>query len=214
MGRRREHDENTAEALLDAAERAVADVGVHGLSVRDIAGAARTTTHAIYTLFGSKDGLVGALGARAFKILQRDIEVLPVTGAPDDDLIEVALTFRRFALDHPALFSIAFQHADPEIWPRFRDAAVDALAVLDTRFEPLAAAGRLGGRSIGEASMQFRALTEGAAWTELRGSPLEPDPERFWRNAFYALITGFAVPPPRPPRMRRRRVTGAAARAD
>jgi hypothetical protein len=35
------------------------------------------------------------------------------------------------------------------------------------------------------------------AWTELRGNPLPPDPERFWRNAFHALITGFAAPPPR-----------------
>ena len=36
--------------------------------------------------------------------------------------------------------------------------------------------------------MQFRALGEGVAWTELRGNPLEPNPERFWRSAFGALI--------------------------
>ena len=40
--------------------------------------------------------------------------------SPRQDLVEVALIFRRFALEHPALFSIAFHRADPAIWPRFR----------------------------------------------------------------------------------------------
>jgi AcrR family transcriptional regulator len=200
VGRRRQHDDNTAEALLDAAERIIGERGVDGLSLREVAHAAGTTTRAVYTLFGSKDGLLGALGVRGFNLLEREIAALPATDHPWDDLVEVALVFRRFALEHRAVFEIAFHRADPTIWPRFRDAAADALAVLDSRFEPLAAADLLGGRSIGEASTQFRALGEGAAWTELRGNPLPPDPERFWRNAFHALIAGFAVPPPRRPR--------------
>ena len=140
-----EHDEKTAAALLDAAERIVAEEGVDALSLREVARDAGTTTRAIYSLFGSKDGLLGALGVRAFNLLQREIEALPATDQPADDLIEVALIFRRFALEHPALFSIAFHRADPAIWPRFRAAAMDALAVLDKRFEPLADADLLGG---------------------------------------------------------------------
>ena len=200
MGRRREHDEKTAAALLDAAERIIADHGVDALSLREVARDAATTTRAIYSLFGSKDGLLGALGVRAFNLLQREIEALPASDRPWDDLIEVALIYRRFALQHPALFSIAFHRADPAIWPRFRAAAMATLAVLDKRFQPLADADLLGGRSVAEASTQFRALGEGVAWTELRGNDLPPDPERFWRNAFHALITGLAAPTPRPPR--------------
>src|SRR5215218_10806303 len=116
MGRRREHDESIAVALLDAAERTIAERGVDALSLRDIARDAGTTTRAIYSLFGSKDALLGALGVRAFNLLQREIEALPATDQPVDDLIEVALIFRRFALEHPALFSIAFHRADPTIW--------------------------------------------------------------------------------------------------
>jgi AcrR family transcriptional regulator len=207
VGRRKEHDESTAAALLDAAERTIAQEGVDALALRDVARDAGTTTRAIYTLFGSKDGLLGALGVRAFNFLQREIEALPVTDKPQDDLIEAALVFRRFALEHPALFSIAFHRADPEIWPRFRAAAMDALVVLDRRFEPLADADLLGGRSVAEASTQFRALGEGVAWTELRGNPLPPDPDRFWRNAFHALITGFADPTPRSRRRTSRRAS-------
>jgi AcrR family transcriptional regulator len=212
MGRRREHDEKTAAALLDAAERIVAEEGIDALSLREVAHDAGTTTRAIYSLFGSKDGLLGALGVRAFNLLQREIEALPASDQPSDDLIEVALIFRRFALEHPALFSIAFHRADPAIWPRFRATAMDALAVLDKRFEPLADAELLGGRSVAEASTQFRALGEGVAWTELRGNPLPPDPERFWRNAFHALITGLAAPTPRRPR-RTSRTRGRPAAA-
>jgi AcrR family transcriptional regulator len=211
VGRHRQHDERTAEALLDAAERTIADEGVDALSLRQVANDAGTTTRAIYTLFESRDGLVAALGLRAFTVLQRDIETLPATDQPAQDLVEVALVFRQFALEHPALFSIAFHRADPAIWPRFRAAALDALAVLDKRFEALAHADLLGGRSIAETSTQFRALGEGVAWTELRGNPLPPDPERFWRNAFHALITGFATRPPSAQRRTTRRRRAAAS---
>jgi AcrR family transcriptional regulator len=194
VGRRREHDDTTAAALLDAAERIVADDGTRALSLRDVARDAGTTTRAVYSLFGGKDGLLGALGVRAFTHLQRELEVLPTTHRPAEDVVEASLVFRAFALDHPALFTIAFHEADPAIWPRFRAAAVDALIVLHRRFEPLHDAGLLGGRTVSEAAMQFHALCEGIAWSELRGNQLRPDPERFWRNAFHALITGFAAP--------------------
>jgi AcrR family transcriptional regulator len=213
VGRRREHDEKTAAALLDAAERTIAEKGVDALSLRELAADAGTTTRAIYTLFGSKDGLLGALGVRAFNLLQREGEALPATDQPARDLVEAALMFRRFALDHPALFSIAFHRADPAISPRFRAARLDALAALEKRFEPLADANLLGGRSIPEATMQFALLCEGLAWGyELRGNPRPPDAERFWRNAFHALITGFAAPAPdRPRRTSRRRRRPAVA---
>ena len=176
VGRRREHDDKTAEALLDAAERTIAEEGVDALSLREVASDAGTTTRAIYSLFESKDGLLAALGVRAFNLLQRDIEALPATDQPADDLVEVALVFRRFALEHPALFSIAFHRADPAIWPRFRAARLDALAVLDKRFEPLADADLLGGRSIPEASTQFRALGEGAGMDRAPRQPTATRP--------------------------------------
>ena len=74
MGRRKQHNEQTAAALLDVAERAVALEGVDALSLRNVARDAGTTTRAVYTLFGSKDALLGALGVRAFNLLQREAE--------------------------------------------------------------------------------------------------------------------------------------------
>ncbi|SRR6266568_3749479 len=192
MGRPREHDEHTAAALLDVAERTIAEHGVGALAVREVAHSAGTTTRAIYSLFGSKDGLLAALAAGGFEMLREGLDAIPVTADPRGDLIDAALMFRRFAIGHPALFSICFQHADPALRPRYRETATVVFAVLEHRFEPLAAAGLLGGRSTLEAATQFHALCEGLAALELRRSLVAPDRERIWRNAVRALITGFA----------------------
>jgi AcrR family transcriptional regulator len=174
------------------AERTIGERGLGELSLRTLAADAGTTTRAVYSLFGSKEALLGDLGARAFELLREGLEALPRTGDPQHDLVEAALMFRRFALEHPALFSIGIQRTDPSVWPRFRESAAEALAALHEHIEPLARAGLLGGRTVPEAAFQFHALCEGLAAVELRGMPLAPDRERYWRSAFEALISGFA----------------------
>jgi len=193
MGRPRVHDENTAAALLAAAERLLQERGAAALSLREVATAAGTSTQAIYSLFGSKEALLGALGAHAMKLLHAGVDAIPVTDDPRHDLVEAALMFRRFALDHPALFEMSFQRVDPAVRPRFRATAAEALAALMRRFEPLAAAGLLGGHSVPEAVMAFDGLCEGMAVAEVRGIPFGLDPERMWRAASWALLTGLAA---------------------
>src|SRR5262245_47902905 len=108
MGRPKIHAERTALALLDAAERLIAEEGLEALSVRRVAGAVGATTRAVYSLFGSKEGLVVALGVRAFDLLGTAILALPATDEPGGDLVEAGVVvFRRFVLQHPALFRLA-----------------------------------------------------------------------------------------------------------
>jgi hypothetical protein len=125
--------------------------------------------------------------------LERGLEALPATGDPQTDVVEASLMFRRFTLEHPALFSIGIQLTEPSLWPRFSGQAAQALAALHRLFEPLAEADLLGGRSVAEAARQFHALCEGLAAVELRRAPLGRDPEEFWRSAVLALVTGFAA---------------------
>ena len=101
MGRPREHDERTAAALLAAAERAIEDGGSEALSVRGIANDVGTTTRAVYSLFGSKDGVIAALGAQAFEFLRAGVESLALTEDPAADLVETGLVFRRLAIERP-----------------------------------------------------------------------------------------------------------------
>ena len=195
MGRPREHDEGTAAALLAAAERAIEHGGSEALSVRGIASDVGTTTRAVYSLFGSKDGLVAALGAQAFEFLRAGVESLPLTENPAADLVETGLVFRRLAIERPALYSIGIQRDLPRLppWQTVCDAADAAFAVLVGRVARLEDAGLLGEQTVDEATLQFHALCEGLATVERRGMRAPFDADRLWRAGLGALITGFAA---------------------
>ena len=199
MGRPRRHDDNTADALLETAERIAEAEGPGGLTVRRVADAGGTTTRAVYSLFGSKEGLLVALGRRAFDLLRLEITAMPTSDQPAADLVDAGVTvFRRFAVDHPALFRIGVQRAlpEPQLWAEVRGAASEALAGLELRVERLRAAGLLDGRTIREATRAFHALCEGLAAMELRGALPRGEEEQIWRDALTALVQGFAVPRP------------------
>lgn len=194
MGRPREHDDRTALALLDAAEHLVAAEGLEALSVRRVAGEVGTTTRAVYSLFGSKDGLVVALGVRAFDLLRAGIEAFPSTGDPAADLVEAGVgVFRRFACQHPALYRLAVQRVavPSELAEGFRGAANHALEGLRSRVARLADAGQLGERTLSDALCEFHALCEGLAALELRCTFPEGTEERIWRDALGALVAGW-----------------------
>ena len=196
MGRPRTYDERAARDLLAAAERIVEAEGLDALSVRRVATAVDGTTRAVYSLFGSKDGLVVALGAHAFHLLEDALAALPTTNDPAGDLVEAGVVvFRRFVLDHPALLRIGFQHEgmSPELACQFRDAADQALAGLQARVARLADMGQLGSREVAEAVCEFHALCEGLAALELRGVLQQSKAERLWRDALRALVSGWRI---------------------
>jgi AcrR family transcriptional regulator len=196
MGRPKEHDEHTAAALLNAAERIAQQDGVAALSVRRVAHEVGTSTRAVYSLFGSKEGLVGALGARAFDLLGAAITALPRTGEPLADLVQAGLAFRRFAWEHPALFRIGVQHIDVPLGSEreFAGAAYRALPVLHERVSRLDVAGRLGSRSVESAAWEFHALCEGLAAIEARCLIREETAAGLWEDALSALVRGWDCP--------------------
>jgi AcrR family transcriptional regulator len=199
MGRPREHDEHTAQALLEAAERAIQESGPEAISIRGVASEVGTTTRAVYSLFGSKQGLVAALAAHAFDLLRTGMEQLSETSAPDGDLIEAGLVIRDFALEHPSLFRVVFRNtADPFMrsQPAVRSSSARALDVLKAKVARLAAAGLLGAADVDEATVHFRALCDGLAGLELGGTSAIPadDGERLWRAGLGALVRGFTKP--------------------
>ena len=95
MGRPKQHDDATREALLAAAENLVERGGIGALSVRAVADEIGTTTRAVYSTFGSKEGLLAALAKRSFDMLHDAIAELPHTKDPARDLVQAALTVFR-----------------------------------------------------------------------------------------------------------------------
>jgi AcrR family transcriptional regulator len=201
MGRPREHDESTRAALLAAAEQIVAERGAGALSVRAVAGAAGTTTRAVYSLFGSKDGLlVEALARDAFEFLHTEIGKLDETDDPASDLIDVGLlVVRRLVRDHPALYRIAFQRIAPglEASPELAATRQRAWEQLVAKVERLRLAGLLGNKPAPEAAVEFIAMTDGLGSAELRGAVLrllpEGNEEKAWRDALTTVVRGWAA---------------------
>lgn len=200
MGRPREHDEDTAEALVAAAEQIVAKKGADALSIRAVADEAGTTTRAIYSLFGSKDGLVAALARSAFDDVSRRLDALPESDDPVADVMEAGVSaFRPFVIEHPWLYRIAFQRVIPDLQdePRLSASRNAAFARLVARFERCVEAGLLRGRNPTEAAIEFNALCEGLANAELRGQilPILPEgrQEQTWRDALATLLRGLVA---------------------
>ena len=77
MGRPKEHDERTGASVLEAAERIVDGASLEALSVRHVAEEVGTTTRAVYSVFGSKEGVIVVLGIRAFEMLGAAIRAQP-----------------------------------------------------------------------------------------------------------------------------------------
>jgi AcrR family transcriptional regulator len=199
MGRPRVHDEETRAALRAAAERIVADGGAGAFSVRAVAKEVGTSTRAVYSLFGSKEGLlVDALAQGAFEFLADGIAELDETEDRVADLVAVGvLVFRRLVLEHPGLYRVAFQRVVPgfRAGPEVTAARQRAFDQLLARVRRLAAAGLLGQKPVQEAAVEFNAMLEGLANAELRGTILRNLPagseERAWREALMTVIRGF-----------------------
>ena len=197
MGRRRLHDEATAAALLEAAERIVEAGGLQSLTVRAVATEVGATTRAVYSTLGSKQALVGALGARAFDMLGTTVGALPLTADPAADLVAAgAKGFRPFALQHPALFRLGVQQiaVPAEATQTISTAAARALIPLHRRVGRVQEAGGLGTRSLTEATYAFHSLCEGLAAVELRGIIPPANGDRIWVDALRALVAGWRCP--------------------
>jgi AcrR family transcriptional regulator len=200
MGRPKLHDEQTGIVLLDAAEQLAEREGVGALSVRRLADETGTSTRAVYSVFGSKAGLLDALGARAFDWLARALDAQAPTDDPLADLVEAGASgFRRLVVEHPALFQVGVQRPRAGPGTQTYTAAEQALRRLLARLRRLEQASQLAHPTLEEAAFEFHALCEGLAALELRGSIPVGHQERAWRSALTTLVHGLLATPQRDP---------------
>lgn len=194
MGRPREHDATTAAALLRAAEQLLAQGGPEALSVRQVADAVGTSTRAVYSLFGDKDGLVRALYRSSFEALKAKVESLPQTADPAADLVSAGVEgFRHHALAHPYLFQLTFEWGGrrTKVADADRAAGRGAFRALVARVERAVGAGALQG-SPETIALGFHALCQGLASGEIAGWVVQgTEPVELWRQALGAYVGGW-----------------------
>lgn len=108
MARPKIHTDNVRDRLLTEAAELVVARGVPGLSLREIALKAETSTSAIYSLFGSKSALLDALLQGAYSSFADAQESVPVTDDPVTDIALLGWRYLEWARTHRTLFHLMF----------------------------------------------------------------------------------------------------------
>jgi AcrR family transcriptional regulator len=192
MGRPKEHDQATRERLLEAAERLSATHGWDALTVRGIAEEAGTSTRAVYALFGSKEGLEQALHEVMFTRLRDLIQGRERSDDPRQDLINLAMAYRRWAIERPERYALAMHRfvgqARRPRSPGGIAVSQAALRELRDAVKRFHEAGRPDDdRDPEEVVTLLRANVHGLAEFENLGM-LAPDPEAYWLTAVAAML--------------------------
>jgi AcrR family transcriptional regulator len=200
------HHGDLPAALLAAVQSAVADYGVSGVSLRDVARRAGVSHSAPAHHFGSKAGLLTAFATAGYQLLATSvIEEVVAANALDGaaELAAIGCGYVRFAVSHPAHFEVMFRlDALDQANPGFVRASDTAYRLLAATVERCRADGRLHGRSPEVVAVSAWSIVHGlsALWISGRLSEriAEQDPQRL-AAAVSGLFVEAILPPPAPP---------------
>jgi AcrR family transcriptional regulator len=98
---------NVRDDLLRAAVGLLDDDGPDALQTRKVAGAAGTSTMAVYTHFGGMRGLIAAVADEGLRQFDEALAV-PPSDDPVADLFIVGSAYRRYAIDRPHMYRLMF----------------------------------------------------------------------------------------------------------
>src|SRR5882672_8434523 len=102
------HGDTLRVALLDAAGALLHDKGPQALTTRRLADAVGTSTQAIYTLFGGKEGIVRAMYLEGFDRLEQCLAAIDPAESPADYLLDLGRAYRTAALRSPHYYDVMF----------------------------------------------------------------------------------------------------------
>jgi len=198
VGRPKEHGTATRQALLDAAATIVGAEGEDAVTVRRVADAAGTTTRAVYSLFGDKDGMLRALFSVAADTIRRHHEAVPVdSDDPTREFPSLALAYRAAALEQPNLYQLWFERlfTNAEADRSELETSMRAFERVVDTVGRCVSSGHFPGRDPAATALQLFALVHGMASLELgcffneaRSAPAA------WVDAVTAAVDGYRRP--------------------
>lgn len=197
MPRAKQRTPELREHVLRVAVDTLATAGVDGFTTRRVAATARTSTPAVYELFGDKAGLVREVFFEGFRALRRRFDRLAPTGDPRRDVERVLHAFRDFVRDNPSLARVMFAHpfSDFDPGPAELDAGAGVRSFITERVRRCVDAGVVAGDE-SDVAHALLALAQGLAAQETAGwlgtSPRSRT--RRWNLALRAMLDGLAPP--------------------
>lgn len=126
------HHGNLRESLLLAAEATLAERGVHGTSLRDVAKAAGVSHAAPYHHFAGLNDLLAAVAERGFIALGDAMQAASSTPDTHERLLQIGQAYVRCARAQPARFRLMFapQLAGVASYPALKAASDRAFGLL------------------------------------------------------------------------------------
>ena len=166
------HTPDLAVRLVDEAGRILSAEGATALTLRRLATRTGTSTMAVYTLFGDKQGLLAAMYREGYARLGAALEA--ATEGYDDPLTALAaqgMAYRETALANPHLYDLMFGRPVPGFVP---DPAAQEAA--DAAYRPLVDAvqrcldtGQIVGGDAERIALHLWAISHGMVSLELAG---------------------------------------------
>lgn len=129
---RRYHHGDLRTALLEHAERTVAEDGVDALSLRELARDIGVSHAAPRRHFRDRNDLLDALALTGFERLGEALHAVGTEGAFADQLVSFAEAYVRFAVANPELLHImwARKHARADVGTAAREACAAPVAII------------------------------------------------------------------------------------
>jgi AcrR family transcriptional regulator len=213
LDRRHRRRQETIEEVLDVAVGIMAEEGVAGLSLGEIARRMGIRPPSLYVYFPSKHALYDALFKRGWELLLAAFEEHEATQAADgDDLVDVLTRagqlFAQWSVEHLAYAQLLFWRPVPGFRPS-EDAYQPAVALSELslrRFSLLQQRGLI--RADADLELLFRQwtiLVAGVVSQQLSNAPEEPFATGRFTTQIPALAAMFAAHYANPSRARAKR---------
>lgn len=127
------HHGNLREALVDAAQCLISEVGVNGLSLRQVAKHAGVSQAAPYHHFPNKEALLAEVALRGFTELTTGMRAtLTQHDDPRDRMIALGRVYVAFGAANPAVYLLMFgsEHCPGEDFPMLQQTANETFGLL------------------------------------------------------------------------------------
>ncbi len=182
--------------VLAVAVQLLARDGVAAFTARTVAGAAGTSTSAIYELFGDKGGLVRAVFFEGFRRLDAQLDASVPSGDPRADLVRTLADYRRFMRENPVLAQVMLAQPFTDFAPNPDEIATSGSVriLIVERIRRCIDAGILRGDATDIAHV-IVALTQGLAAAEnaRRLGRRSASVDRRFELAINTILDGFAL---------------------